>query len=200
MEPPLNGLPRVILDTTRHLLVTEGYANLSMRKIARAIGYSATSIYLYFESKDHLVHALINEGMERLYETLQAAAALHPADPVLRLEAIAQAYVDFGLANPEYYEVMYQLHPETMARYPADLYRRALRNLDLIADTIAEAVSKGVMQVESAWVSGNAVWAALHGVVTLVNAERIHVRIDRTQLIDTVIHQMLRGLITPPPT
>jgi AcrR family transcriptional regulator len=198
MEPSLNGLPRVILDTTRHLLVTEGYANLSMRKIARAIGYSATSIYLYFESKDHLVHALIDEGMERLYQALEAAAGLHPADPVMRLEAIARAYIGFGLDNPEYYEVMYQLHPETMARYPAALYRRALRNLDLIASTIAEAVAQGTMQVASAWVSGNAVWTALHGVVALVNAERIHVRIDRPQLIETVISQTLRGLTGAP--
>lgn len=198
MEPSLNGLPRVILDTTRHLLVTEGYANLSMRKIARAIGYSATSIYLYFESKDHLVHALIDEGMERLYQSLEAAAALHPSDPVLRLEAIARAYIGFGLDNPEYYEVMYQLHPETMARYPAELYRRALRNLDLIANTIAEAVAQGQMEVASAWVSGNAVWTALHGVVALVNAERIHVRIDRPQLIETVIRQTLQGLTGAP--
>jgi hypothetical protein len=47
-------------------------------------------------------------------------------------------------------------------------------------------------------VSGNAVWTALHGVVALVNAERIHVRIDRPQLIETVISQTLRGLTGAP--
>ncbi|MDX1502000.1 MAG: helix-turn-helix domain-containing protein, partial [Thermoanaerobaculia bacterium] len=49
-----SDLRRTILDRTRHLLVEEGYNNLSMRKIARAVGCSATSIYLHFENKDAL--------------------------------------------------------------------------------------------------------------------------------------------------
>ena len=35
-KTPDTDLKRLILDTTRRLLIREGYANLSMRKIARA--------------------------------------------------------------------------------------------------------------------------------------------------------------------
>ena len=53
-KAPDDDLRRSILVTSRELLVREGYSSLSMRKIARSIGYSATSIYLHFKSKDQL--------------------------------------------------------------------------------------------------------------------------------------------------
>ena len=135
-------LRRDILDRARHLLVTDGYADLSMRKIAGAVGCSATSIYLHFENKDALVHALIDDGFERLNARLHAAADAH-ADGAARLDALARAYLAFGLENPEYYEVMFQLHPERMARYPAESYRRARRNLELLGAALADGAASG---------------------------------------------------------
>lgn len=61
-----------ILEATRHLLVEDGLENISMRKIASRIGCKAPSIYYYFRNKDALIHAMIEEGNDRLYEALQA--------------------------------------------------------------------------------------------------------------------------------
>lgn len=199
-----NGdLRRRILDTTRHLLVQDGYQNVSMRKIARAIDYSATSIYLHFDNKDALMHALIDEGMERLYESLKATAAAHPDRPVDRLEALCRQFVAFGLQNPEYYEIMFLLHPEHMERYPPEKYRRARRNLDLIAATLSEGAERGQFVVDDARVSASTIWAALHGAVSLMLAERIDVRIDADAFIESMIQQTINGLRTgsqPPVT
>jgi len=193
-----NGdLRRLILDTTRHLLVQQGYQNLSMRKIARAINYSATSIYLYFDSKDALLHTLIDEGMTRLYEALTDAAA-QQTDPVARLEALCQRFITFGLENPEYYEIMFLLHPEHMERYPAEKYRRARRNLDVIAATLAEGMAEGCFETDDARVSASAVWASLHGAVSLLLAERVDIRIDRDAFIETTIQQTINGYIRTP--
>lgn len=196
--PSENGdLRRRILDTTRHLLVQEGFQSLSMRKIARAIDYSATSIYLYFDSKDALLHALIDEGMDRLYKKLKEEAEKYPEDSVARLEALCTCFVEFGLDNPEYYEIMFLLHPEHMERYPAEKYRRARRNLDVIAATLAEGDEKGVFDVEDTRVSASTVWASLHGAVSLLLAERIDVRIDREEFIEATIQHTINGFMTP---
>lgn len=198
-DPAANNgdLRRLILDTTRHLLVQEGYQNLSMRKIARAIDYSATSIYLYFDSKDALLHALIDEGMTQLYEALTAAAE-HAADPIDRLQALCRQFIAFGLDNPEYYEIMFLLHPEHMERYPAEKYRRARRNLDVIAATLADGVDQGCFDADDARVSASAVWASLHGAVSLLLAERVDIRIDRDAFIETTIQQTINGYIRTP--
>jgi AcrR family transcriptional regulator len=171
--------------------VADGYDALSMRKIARAVGCSATSIYLHFESKDALTHALIDEGMRRLYGVLSAEAERH-ADPAARLDALGRAYVRFGLDNPEYYQVMFQLHPERMARYPAADYRRARRNVELFADALADGVASGALRVApSPDVAAHVLWTALHGLVSLLLAERVDVRVAGDAFIDAAVRQAL---------
>lgn len=199
MSDDSTHLRRAILDTTRHLMIAHGYQGLSMRKIAREMGYSATSIYLHFEGKDDLFHTLIDEGMEQLYEHLRATSDEHTGPAVERMRSVCRAYVDFGLENPEYYEVMFMLHPEHMERYPADKYRRARRNLDVFAEILEAGAVDGDVMVSDPRVSASTVWAALHGTVSLLIAERVDVRIDRDAFVDTAIEQALRGVARSEP-
>ncbi|MDX1439218.1 MAG: TetR/AcrR family transcriptional regulator [Rubricoccaceae bacterium] len=185
------ALRRAILDETRHLLIAEGYHNLSMRKIARAVGCSATSIYLHFENKDALIHALIDEGMERLHEHLVASSV--NGDPLSRLQSLARAYVQFGLKNPEYYQVMFQLHPERMERYPAENYRRARRNLEIHAEALAAGIDAGVFQVDSTETGAHVLWTALHGLVSLLLAQRVDVKLADEAFIEAAINHALEG-------
>ena len=194
--PVDTDLRRLILDTTRHLLVQDGYKSLSMRKIARAIGYSATSIYLHFENKDALFHTLIEEGMAQMLTVFKAVERDHPDDPVVRLQALCRSYIDFGLQNPEYYEVMFMLHPEHMERYPAEKYRQARRNLDLMAATVADGVEQGVFAMTDARVTASTIWAALHGTVSLLLARRVDVRIDQAVFVETVVTHTLHGVLS----
>ena len=187
-------LRRLILDHARRLLVAHGYDALSMRKIAASAGCSATSIYLHFASKDALTHTLISEGMDRLHDALTAAQAQR-ATPAGRLDALSRAYVRFGLDNPEYYEVMFQLHPERMARYPADDYRRARRNVDLFRDALADGVAGGSLRAPSPPdVAASVLWTALHGLVSLHLARRVDVRVAGPELIDAAVRQSLAAL------
>lgn len=194
------GLRRHILDTARHLLVQEGYQALSMRKIADSIGYSATSIYLHFDSKDALLHALIHEGMMGLRDRLQDVAAEHPEAAVQRLRALCECFVEFGLENPEYYEIMFQLRPERMERYPPEKYRAARENLDFFARALEGGVEQGIFEVDDSQVSASTIWASLHGTVSLLLADRVDVRIDPDTFIDTAIRQVIRGFQATAPS
>lgn len=185
-------LRHAILDATRQLLVADGYPNLSMRKIAGAVGCSATSIYLHFAGKDALVHALIGEGMETLHDALTSADP--GGDPVGRLHAMSRAYVAFGLANPELYEVMFQLHPERMERFPAEDYRRARRNLDLFESVLAAGSEQGALDATpTPEVAAHALWTALHGLVSLRLAERVDVRLADEEFTDAAIARAVRA-------
>ena len=133
---PSKELRASILDEARQTLVAEGYRALSMRRIARAVGCTATSIYLHFRDKDDLLHALIHEGLERLHEQLLASVD-GIEDPLRRCQRLCRSYLEFALENREYYEVIFSLHPEHMKRYPQALYRRARENLEYFADALA---------------------------------------------------------------
>lgn len=197
-QPQDMDLRRAILDTARHLLVRDGYKSLSMRRIAREIGYSATSIYLYFDNKDALFHALVDEGMDRLHATFREAAAAHSGDPVRRLLALCTSYLRFGLEHPEYYEIMFMSHPEHMARYPAENYRRARRSLDLLAETLEEGHRQGVIVADEPRVAASVLWSSLHGAVALLLARRIDARIDAEAFLQQTIQYTLRGFLPAP--
>lgn len=192
-EKEEKSLRREILDTARQLLTTTGYARLSMRNIANKIGYSATSIYLHFESKDDLVHALIDEGVELLHANLTEADA-SASTPESRLEAMCRAYVAFGMKRPEYYEIMYVLHPEYIKRYPAEKYRKARRILEAMAAAVRDGIQSGVFREVEPMLAANLAWTQLHGVVTLLSSERVDKRIDPDQLIDAACQHVVASM------
>ena len=55
-----------ILEAARDLLALQGLEALSMRAVARRVGVSATAIYHYFESKETLVHCVVQTGYQRM--------------------------------------------------------------------------------------------------------------------------------------
>lgn len=174
-------------------MVAEGYAALTMRRLAKMIGYSATSIYLHFDSKDALLHALIEEGMDLLHARLTEAAVQAESDRDA-IRRVCRAYVRFGLDNPEYYEVMFMLHPRRMERFPAGKYRRARRNLQVIEEVIRSA-KEGDGEVDGpALLEASAVWAQLHGAIALVIAQRVDVSLDLDAFLDRIIDGTLSGL------
>lgn len=197
MPRPTNPkLRRAILDVARRVLIEQGYPALAMRPIAREVGCTATSIYLHFDSKDALIHALIDEGMELLGRELRAALAAG-ATPRDRLQRLARAYLSFGLENPEYYEIMFMLHPSRMERYPAENYRRARRNLDFFHQELAAALGPAAADRDLR-AEATLLWTSLHGTVSLLIAGRIDAAIDRDKLVELAVAQVLRSLSPPP--
>ncbi len=175
-----------ILDSATRMLVDSGYASLSMRKLAQAIGYSATTIYHHFDSKDDLFHALVEEGMSRLSDVLrEALAACTGTESGVRLRSLCHAYVTFGLQNPEYYEVMFVAAPPSLERFPIDKYRRARGNLDLFATVLADVAVETKHRARPLDTRRDAttIWAMLHGIVSLVNARRVDRRVDIDGLV-----------------
>jgi AcrR family transcriptional regulator len=189
-------LRRQILDTARGLLIEQGYAQFSLRKIASQIGCSATAIYLYFDNRDALVHALIDEGFEMLSSRIVQASQVEivPDDPLARLRLICHEYIAFGLENPEYYEIMFMLNPQDLARFPTEKYRRASRNLEPFMNELTSGIGDGRFGPINTKHFANVVWASLHGGVAIVLAKRLDIRIDRAQFLNDLIENCLLGL------
>ena len=97
---------QAILTAARELFITEGYRNVSMRKIADRIEYSPAAIYSYFPAKDDIFFALAEEGFRLLADQAQATA--HGADdPLVRLRRGLWAFYEFSKSHPEYFELMF---------------------------------------------------------------------------------------------
>ncbi len=96
-----------ILDAAKKLFLKEGYHGTSIRKIAKAIEFSPTTIYLYYKDKAEIAHALHMEGFKMLGH--QFSLLQHIDDPFERLKAMGRIYIQFSLENTDFYELMFVL-------------------------------------------------------------------------------------------
>lgn len=183
-----------ILEISRSMLFKDGYKSLSMRKIAKKAGVSATSIYLYFENKDHLLHTLIEESVEDLSRYIEEKA-LPVGNSIDRFKAIIRGYVEFGLNFPEKYEIIYKVKSDSMARYPKEKFRKARRAYELLVKTIEESVETGQMDVEKPLIAAYSIWAQLHGVVSVISNGRLDSRINKEQFIEYSIEHVIQGFL-----
>ena len=106
-EREREAVSRSILDAARELFVTDGYHEVSIRKIADRIEYSPAAIYSYFPSKDDIFLALAEEGFRLLFNygrPLEPRASDDPAD-VLR--QMFWRYYEFSKEHPEYFALMF---------------------------------------------------------------------------------------------
>lgn len=190
-----SSLRKNILKVSRKMLLEEGFDRMSMRKIASSVGFSATSIYLYFKNKDDLLHALIEEGFDLLFEALSSNAVVQANEnPFDVLEALCREFVKFGMENPEYYEIMFQLHPKHMQRYPVEKYRKARRNIDLIRNTLEQGQQQALIKPHDSRLVANVILSTLHGGISLMNSGRIDAKVNKQAYVETIIHSVLAGV------
>src|SRR5437667_7464784 len=109
-ERDREAVRRSILDAARDLFVSEGYSNVSIRKIAEKIEYSPAAIYGYFPSKDDIFYALAEEGFRLLHASGDLAtldAALASLEPLDRIKVIFWRVYEFSRQHPQYFELMF---------------------------------------------------------------------------------------------
>lgn len=131
---------QAILDAARILFHDEGYAGVSMRRLAHSIGYTPKTIYLHFSDKDDLLSELIEEDVGRLANALEAAAA-GQTDPGRRLDAMALAYATFARENPYAYEAIFMMRHHPFSREAArhKQHVQGKRMLDVLARVVRES-------------------------------------------------------------
>ncbi|MCW9705973.1 TetR/AcrR family transcriptional regulator [Fodinibius salsisoli] len=189
-EVKKQNLKLQIIEAAREVLLSEGYRNLSLRKIARKIGVSATSIYLHFEGKDNLVHSLIEAAIERLNESLKLALP-EKGGPINKLEKLAWAYVNFALTHPREYQIIYLVSSDEMTRYPKEKFRKARKGYKLVLQVLQEGIAEGIVDEKKPRIASYTFWAQLHGVLSVVLSKRLDTRIDQEEFIEEAIDHII---------
>jgi len=100
-----DAVRRSILNAARALFLAQGYANVSMRKIAEQIEYSPGAIYSYFRSKDDIFFALAEEGLHYLQQ--HCSVAEERTDPLESVRESMWRIYTFSKEQPEYFWLIF---------------------------------------------------------------------------------------------
>ena len=190
-------LRQEIIDAARDILAREGYGQLSMRKVAERIEYSPTAIYLHFEDKRDLVFQVCEETFGKLVSELESLESEFK-DPVAGLRDGLRRYVAFGLRHPQHYLATFvavptEQLPEDVARYN-NPDSNGMRALGILRARVQACVDADKFRKVDAEVTARALWAALHGVTSLLVQMPNFAWGDQKAIIESVIDTAIEGL------
>ena len=159
MSPKVGVAPlrrEQIVRATIRCLARDGYAGLTMKKVARTAGVSQGILHYYFADKRAILVAALEMVMADLDRRVAAAQARGPRDPRARLRALITACLRLATEAREFWVVFVEfwgemMHDRRLREINAALYRRVRRQIGaLVAQGIEVGTFRRVDVVQAA--------------------------------------------------
>ncbi|WP_374568345.1 TetR/AcrR family transcriptional regulator [Ideonella sp.] len=180
------------------LIQQGGPGALTLREAARLAGVSVAAPYRHFADREALLAAVLAEGFDGLAEHTDRARRQAP-DALAALRAVGLAYVEFAVANPSVYRLMFgpecdkQAHPGLMAS--------GQRAYGVLVQAVRDAQAAGAVQPGPPEVVALAGWSICHGLASLHADGLLEGRLPLTvaQAAQHLVDMLLAGAALPPP-
>jgi AcrR family transcriptional regulator len=186
-----NVLRRAILDAAREAFVRDGYEGVSMRQLAERVGCSHANLYLHFEDKEALFYCLVEESFDQFAAGMRKQIELaRGGDCVTLVRKMGRAYVEFGIANPSVYEFAFLMRRPGRGR--PDKPHVAYERLQLLVQRCMDEKRFRPMDLDAA---SQALWAAAHGITSLLIRRPAFAWADRETLVGQVIDAAVDALL-----
>ena len=134
-----------IVRATVRCLARDGYARLTMKKVAREAGVSQGSLHYYFADKRAMLVATLTAVSRDLDRRVAAAQSRAPREPAARLRAMVRTCLEVAVDRSEFWVVFLEFwgemaHDRRLRAVNAEVYTRTRR---LLARLIADGVRTG---------------------------------------------------------
>lgn len=140
-----------IVDAAEALFFAKGFSTTTMDGVAAAAELSKGTLYLYFESKEDLLHAIIIRGILILQSMFEEAAASEGRG-IDQIEAIGRAYFRFCHEYPNYFNAMLQFEAGAPGAertgYGADCVEQSDRTFAICAAAVQQGIDDGSIRAD----------------------------------------------------
>lgn len=165
-------LPREkILAEAMQLVADEGAEQITIRNLARRLGFAPATLYTYFRSKDELLQQVALQGFEQLVDVTREAT--EHADVRRAMSEGGRRYLEFAVKNPALYKLMFDEIDFRGFRGDPSVFAPARALFDLYRDLYARAVEAGVIRRVDPEVQTVISWSASHGFAMLALSGRL---------------------------
>jgi AcrR family transcriptional regulator len=162
--------PEKILQAAHALFDSEGPDAVSMRRVAEAVGITAMAIYRHFPNRDALLKRLSDDGFNAVAHEWKAHGKSR--DPLKRLIALAEPYLDYALAHPHLFDHAFSVRRDDARKFPEDFRAGLSPTLNVVVDAIKEGMAAGLLKPDDPHDVAMAIWAQQHGLIALYRAGR----------------------------
>ncbi|CAN5407933.1 TetR/AcrR family transcriptional regulator [soil metagenome] len=199
-----------ILDEAMRVLATDGLDNLTLGRLAEALGYVPAALYRYFASKDALLAALQRRAVVIVDGEVRAAltaidertkdekADKGHAESLAPILEMAHVYVQLPKTHPEAWFLVAILLGDPRLLLSDEESRKTAPLLAALLGAVhqrfVQAAASGALHEGDSTARTLAFWAALQGALTLSKARRISPELPEAAVIaDLATTSMLGG-------
>lgn len=178
-----------LCDVAEEKFAAHGADGVTLRELADALGVSPMTPYRYFKDKDAILAAVRARAFNRFAEAMEVAETKRT---VRRSAFTGVLYVDWAMANPAAYRLMFDTQQPTANDYPelvAAMTRARATMTTVWKQLQSDNTFKG--DIEQA---GHLMWAAQHGVVMLALSGLLKPSQDARKLVKRMIEAIARDL------
>lgn len=185
-------LKRMILESGRAIIRSEGLQSLGARRIAREIGYTVGTLYNVFEDYDDIVVHINGETLDELNAHIlrEFKEAKTPNSSILKLFNI---YIDFVDQNVNLWQALLD-HNRGQDEQLPDWYKEKINNLFQWIEKPALKICNG--RKKQAERASRILWAGVHG-ICMLNLTGKLASIDQdsvSDMVESLVVHYLRGL------
>jgi AcrR family transcriptional regulator len=156
-----------ILEAGERIFVEFGYEGATIRRIAEEVGVSSTALYMHFKDKSEILLEICLQVFDRmLVDQKELVKGLD--SPEARVRVLLKSYMEFGLANPNAYRLVFCTRPREASEGAEKVAMRLGKELfDGFAAHVADIAAAGRLKGDPI-PAAQALWAGAHGVISLV--------------------------------
>jgi TetR/AcrR family transcriptional regulator, cholesterol catabolism regulator len=183
---------RAILEVAARIICARGYDSASMQDIASACGLTKAGLYHHVQSKEQLLFAIMDYGMD-VFEERVLSKAEPIADPLERLRTCMRLNIEL-VTKGWSKEVTIILHEHaTLTGEPrAAINQRKKRYVRFLEETVAEAQRRGQVREVNPTV---AAYSLLGMVLWIYKWYQPEGKLSVEQVADGMVDLLLQGLL-----
>jgi TetR/AcrR family fatty acid metabolism transcriptional regulator len=140
---PVGDKREAILRAAIKVFAGKGYFNSKVSDVAGEAGIADGTVYLYFKSKEEILHSIFDRAMEAFISEGKSELALIP-DPAEKLKRIAQMHLE-RLGADRDLAIVFQVELRGSTKFMQEFSAAGFAEyLDIIRVTVAEGQKSGV--------------------------------------------------------
>ncbi|PJI09084.1 MULTISPECIES: TetR/AcrR family transcriptional regulator [Clostridium] len=193
----IENLKKRIIDAAEELLISDGYENLSIRKIASKIEYSPGIIYHYFKDKGEIMDKIVTRGYNNMLSKL-SEVTVDAENPEKTLVQGLKIYIEYMLENPEQFRAIL-MNNISEVQYKVNILEKGIskdrESIGRLSKLIGLCIEKGKFRKMDKELAAQIIWSATYGLVSRLILEGNISKEQKDRLINQHFDVIFNGLL-----
>lgn len=169
--------------------------SLSLRKVAKGIGYSPGTLINLFGSYGYLLLRVNAETLDELSQRMEAAI-VSDADPKQQMNAMALNYLDYALAHTHRWRLIFELRlaeDEDIPDWQQQRINQLLNKVKSLLEALNPNASSAAIEQ-----TARVIWAGVHGISFLAVEDKLFspTNLNNADMVTALISNYLTGWLS----